>query len=297
MRYSRAIRRSCERLHPLVILIYGCLALAVVLAVSSPLVLGLCLIGALIVSTALKGFRVTLSRLGAFLAFALAIALINGLFSSSGATLLWRFGLFSVSVEGIAYGCFAGLVLVAVALWGMALGDLLDGNQIFLLMGSRFPRISLMIALSLRLLPLMVRRGKLIGESLGACSAANRSAQTKVQGPFRQISTLMAWSMENTLIAGETMRARSWGRIERGGRRTNYRSRRLSSFDWMALGILGLLTAWFIISLASGGSRALAFGFYPHMSSLEFSWSLVPLALFYLLPGLLFGWELCHCPR
>lgn len=90
---------------------------------------------------------------------------------------------------------------------------------------------------------------------------ANKSAQRfsaiRLADHLRTTTTLMGWSMENSLETADSMRCRGWGANRK---RTTFRRNRFRTYDAFALGALALLSAGAAVAaytLMDG------FGFFP----------------------------------
>lgn len=98
---------------------------------------------------------------------------------------------------------------------------------------------------------------------------------------LRTISTLMSWSMEDSLESADSMRSRGWGSVQK---RTTFKRYRFYTFDkavLVVLVLLGVLSALCAFELCS------SFSFFPTTSGTLFSWSLIPYVLLFLFPALL----------
>ena len=94
----------------------------------------------------------------------------------------------------------------------------------------------------------------------------------------RVTSVLMGWSMEDSLDTAIAMRARGWGASPR---RSSYRRSNFRLADGIVTAVLALLIAASIVCLVV---VARDFAFYPHLSTIFFTWWYVPYVLFLLFP-------------
>ena len=98
---------------------------------------------------------------------------------------------------------------------------------------------------------------------------------------LRTISTLMSWSMEDSLESADSMRSRGWGSVQK---RTTFKRYRFYTFDKAVLAVLVLLGA---LSALCAFELCPSFSFFPTTSGTLFSWSLIPYVLLFLFPALL----------
>lgn len=289
--------------HPLVPVAYLLAVLVFAMALRQPALVGMSLLAAIAYHFALAGPRSTLCMLAWQLPMLLIIAFANPLFSASGSTELLHIGPRVFYAESLLYGFTTGGMLVAVMVWFSCGNRILDSDQVLLLGARVMPLVSLMVSMTLKLVPQFVRRGHQVLDAQKACSAASVSAvkardaeektsrwerfldrdgsRSAVGGAARQASVLMGWGMEDSLETADAMRARAWGC---GLKRSCYETRRFRAADAFLLAAVLLLAA---ASIACAVQLMGAFRFYPAVRGWGAWWLYVPYALLLLLPFLL----------
>ena len=95
----------------------------------------------------LRGVRPFLRSLGMFIPMVLFVGILNSLFNSAGATSLWKWGPFSVTVEGMCYGLAVGGMLAAILLWFSCYNEVMTEDKFTYLFGRKLPTISLMVSM------------------------------------------------------------------------------------------------------------------------------------------------------
>lgn len=271
------------------------MALALTMAAVQPVLAVISLACALACAVCARGARDVGRSLLWQLPLVALVAVANPLFSASGSTVLFRVGFTSVYLESLCYGAVMGVVLVSVMVWFQAASRVLTSDKVMTVLGGRFPLVSLMVSMCLRLVPRFVDRGREIAAVHEACTSRGRAedGSAKASGRFsrvpaeraRQMSVLMGWSMEDSLETADAMRARGW---DRGVRRTRYRRWRLGTRDLAWTGILACLA---VVAAAVAWAATSQFAFYPAMSELRPWWGYVAYAAFFLYPLLIQGEE------
>ncbi|MDR2715758.1 MAG: energy-coupling factor transporter transmembrane protein EcfT [Coriobacteriaceae bacterium] len=271
-----------DLVHPAVVL--GCFAaiLALTMLAIHPVFLALSFSAAFSFSLYARGWRPSLWTLAWQVPLVVLCALVNPLFSGAGSTELFRIASRTVFVEGVAFGACMGLMLAAALLWFSNAALVLTSDKVLGVLGGLLPTVGLMVSMTMRLVPQLVERGRLIERTLKAASSARTHTGVEgVAGRVRQVSVLMGWSLEDSLETADAMRARAWGATRR---RTTYVRHRFRRFDCaaaavcLALGAASAVLAWV---------ACVHYRFYPVMGSLGPWWGYLPFALFVSLPLLL----------
>ena len=228
----------------------------------------------------LKGLRPFLRSVGAFVPMVVFIGLLNSLFNSAGATLLWRWGPFSVTVEGLSYGLAVGGMLAAVLLWFSCYNEVMTEDKFTYLFGERMPTISLMVSMISRWIPRMVSRGQSIYDSQEALIGGyDQSKSGKVKRSMRMATILAGLGMEDSVQTADSMCARGYGTA----RRTSYARYKWHVRESVVMGLLIALAIVNVILLVMGTE---SFKFYPRVSQIEFLWGYVTYALMLGMPFL-----------
>lgn len=94
-------------------------------------------------------------------------------------------------------------------------------------------------------------------EQNDANKPAHRFSTIRFADHLRTVTTLMEWSMENSLETADSMRCRGWGANRK---RTTFRRNRLRAYDALLLGALALLSAG---AATAAYTLMDGFGFFP----------------------------------
>lgn len=256
-----------DSLHPLIALAYFAAVLVLAMAAPHPTLLAVSLAGSVLCGVWLRGANAVAKSFAWQLPLLCIIVAINPLFSSTGTTELFRIGTQAVYAEGYANAATMAVLLVCVMQWFSNADAVLGSDKIMGTLGGVLPTIGLMVSMIMRLVPRFVQRGRSINAALGACTAARPQKESANAGKpalharasdqLRISTTLMGWSMEDSLESADSMRCRGWGAVRK---RTTFRRTRFRLRDAAALGVLAALIAG-----ASAASCLLmdGFGFFP----------------------------------
>ena len=237
-----------DRLHPVVPLLSLAAILVVTFISLNPTLIATSLVLAVCYSLLLHGPRRVMRGALWQLPVIILIAVINPFFSAQGSTLLATpVPGHPIFFESLIFGLCMGAMLIAVLLWFSCVSTVLGSDKVMCLASGRFPTLTLMLSMTLRLVPQLVQRGRLIAQTEGACTAAGGTgAGRKLSGRMRQVSVLMGWSMEDSLEMADARKVRGWG----SGKRTSYRRGRMRARDWcwvVAILALFVLTVVFYV--------------------------------------------------
>ena len=299
---TRPRSSAFDLLHPAVALLYFAALLVLAMTAFHPVYLALALAGAFACRVGLRGWRGALRTLRWQLPVIAVIAVANCLFVSTGSTELFRIGTRAFYGEALFYGLCSGTMLCCVLLIFANASDVLSSDKVMAVLGRVLPTVSLMISMTLRLVPQFARRGREIGEASRACTAAagprggegqaapaadggdvgERGRRKQRMGEnLRLVTVLMGWGMEDSLETADAMKARGWGAAER---RTTYRRERFRRADGLAVGAVALLAC---AGAAAAWTACAQFSFYPAVEGLAPWYSYAPFALFAFLPSIM----------
>ncbi len=281
---TRGVGWLVQTLHPAVPLCYGVIELIITMCCLQPALVGISLVGALATSYAARGWRDTLRQLAYLVPVAVLVCIANPIFSASGSTQLLRLGPIAIYAESLAFGATSGCMLMASILWLTCLGTLVGSGTITSLASGRLPVVALMVSMTMRLVPQVIQRGRVIAGVHRAWRADEPSTlRERISAAAADSGTLMGWTLADSVQTADAMRARGWGA---GVRRTSWRPYVMGASDIVAMGVVVVLG---VLALALAIVAASQFAFYPTMSQLVVWWGYVPIALFALMPALAGG--------
>ena len=210
----------------------------------------------------LEGAKMFKWLAGWFLSVGIFLMVILPLFNHRGATPLFYIQGQAVTKESVLMGAVVTLMLVSVLLW-MRLGlYLLDSEKLLYLSGRIVPALGLMLSQIFRMIPLMKKRYIQVHEGLMGLGMVPKEASfwKRARHFARELSVLIAWSLEGTVETSISMESRGYG----AGKRTSFHRFRFRLED-------GWFVAAFLVLSGVGIGMAVAGGYevyyYPELQA------------------------------
>lgn len=255
--------RFLGNLHPAVLLAYIASLMGVVMFTRHPLVIALALTGAVFFLVAAEGIRSAKKPLGLSALLILLVTLTNPLFMHRGVTPLFVVFGKLVTLESLLYGAVSGAMLAAVILWFRGYSTVMTSDKFLYLFGRVFPKLSLILSMAFRFIPLFVRqiRGVYqVQKTMGMHDS--RALSDRFLGGARVFSAVLTWALENAIDTADSMRARGYGLPGR------------TSFSLFSFGKADRIALTATLTLAGAAAfgawtGALDFTYYPAISRPE----------------------------
>ncbi len=251
-----------EKYHPFAVFIYFLVMIAITMLSTNPIVLGISLAGAAAYFIYTGGSF--WGNIAFYIPFFLLIAVTNPLFSHNGETILFFLNDQRVTLEAVCYGLMMALMLVAVIFWFKCVNEVMTSDKIIYLFGKVLPKLSLILTMSLRFVPMLKRQAVRIHKTQKVLGLyCTDSITDRFLGGIRVFSALITWSLENAMETADSMKARGYGLTGR----TSF-----SLYKWKARDTL-LLLAVIILGVALLPSMAagnFSFTFYPVMTEINY---------------------------
>jgi energy-coupling factor transport system permease protein len=211
-------------------------------------------------------FRVYLNRgkaarfgLAFLLPALLAAALINPAFNHEGGTILaYLPGGNPLTLESALYGAASAVTLISVINWFSCFNVVMTSDKFIYLSGRALPAASLILSMSLRLVPRFKAQIKEI-ENARKCIGRGAGSGTPLQrarGGMLILSVMVSWALENSIETADSMKSRGYGLPGR----TAFSIYRFGRRDRAALCFLAACAAYIIAGAATGG---LYFRYFP----------------------------------
>ena len=226
------------------------------------------------------------------------IALINPIFNTQGQTVL--FSLFGrpYTLEALYFGCAVGGIFLIMMFWFGCYNAVLTTDKFCALFGAVIPSLSLLLVMTLRLLPNLLRKLQQIAacrSSIGKGVNARQTNRQKLAAGMEVLSALTTWALEGSMITADSMRCRGYG----SGKRSSFRTYRFTLRDGLLLGIALVLAAIVLWTAFAGGTQAEytpALLFAPLRGRYLFGF--IAYCVFLLIPTILHGkeallWRIC----
>lgn len=240
--------------HPVCGFLFFIVAAVVSMVLFHPLFLSVSFLCALTYLLVLRGRKAFGLLLKFLLPMAVVVTLINALLNSYGTTVLFAlpWGL-PFAAEALLFGFCQALLFSSVLLWLFCYSDVMGSEKFLFVFGRIFPNTALLFSMTLRFIPLFVRRA---GEIRMARRAAGIAGQHRLKEAVHVFSALATGCLESSVAMALSMRAKGYG----AGQRRPFNRYRFKKKDAFYLSFLLLCLA----AVAAGGmADAYYFEFEP----------------------------------
>lgn len=198
--------------HPIVLFTHFIAVLGIIMFTMNPLLIGLSFFGAVIFAWSSEGLW-AMRKTFIFAAFLIiVVSVTNPLFNHNGVTALFFIFGRVFTLEALLYGVTAGFMLASVFIWCRAYSNVITSDKFLYLFGKFLPKLSLILSMSLRFIPLFIRKIKTVNEvqrTMGLYS--EQSITDRFLSGARVFSSVLTWSLENAIDTANAMKARGYG--------------------------------------------------------------------------------------
>lgn len=279
-----------EQLNPWVMFTYYLVTIACSMVFLHPVFLVAELVIILGVDLLGRNYRQVRMMLEGSLFMLAFIMVLNPLINNRGAHVIWSFGGTLITVEAVVYGAMMALSLIIVLLIFISYNQCLTSQKFMYLFSRVSPKLTLLTLITLRFVPLFIRRFKNIAQvqSLRGVDTSQGTRRERGVSVMRLMEVLLVSSFTSALQTADSMNARGFG----SQHRSSYQRYRFSGRDWLTL-------AWYLpvsglcFYAASRGIGRLTV--YPALGSLHLTgldWLVfLGVSLLESFPLILEGWE------
>ena len=223
-----------------------------------PVFSALTLIGGMLYYTVRKGRYSIKGHLG-FLALFLILALANPLISHNGRTVLFILNNNPITLEAFLYGVNAAASMVGALYWLLCFTQMMTSEKLLYLTGKLSPKLSLVLSMALRSVPMYQAQAKKISDTQKAMGLfKDDNMIDDLLGNMRIFSALATWALENGIITADSMTARGYGIC----RRTQFSAFRFGTAD-----VLLLIADVILLAAAAFAAHSITFVFYPDITA------------------------------
>lgn len=199
-----------ERCHPAVNFIYFAAVIAGMILFQHPIFLVISFSCAFLYSIKRNGWKALLFNI-AVLPFVVAFALYYSSYTHFGVTVLEQnFIGNNMTLEALVYGFVLGLTAAGVCIWFSCVYSVFTTDKVVYLFGKVSPRLSLFLAILLRMVPRIKKEAKRINTAQrGIGRGVNQGNIFQwLRNCVRIFSMLITWTIESLSTASESMRSR-----------------------------------------------------------------------------------------
>jgi energy-coupling factor transport system permease protein len=204
------MKMGFERCHPAVNLIYFAAVLVGMITFQHPVFLVISFLCAFAYSVKRNGWKAVVFNL-CLLPFVVAFALYYSSYTHFGMTVLRQnFVGNNMTQESLVYGAVLGVTGAGVCIWFSCVFSVFTTDKVVYLFGKVSPRLSLFLAIALRMIPRIKKEAKRINMAQqGIGRGANQgNLWQRFRNSLRIVSMLITWTIDSLTIASESMRSR-----------------------------------------------------------------------------------------
>lgn len=200
------------RCHPLLNIAFFIAVVGVTMFSNHPFFLGASFVMAWIYSIVLRGKKALRFNCLILLPLFLLTILLNTLNVHNGITVLFYLNGNRITLEAILYGCAAALMLSSSMIWFSCFGVIVTEDKFLYLLGRGMPVIALTLSMALRYIPLLKNRFREISTAQRCMGRQNSTGiLAKIRQFGKEVSILIAWSLEASIESADSMEARGYG--------------------------------------------------------------------------------------
>lgn len=199
-----------EKCHPAVNFIYFTTVIAGMIVFQHPIFLLISFVCAFIYSIKRNGWKALIFN-AVLLPCVVAFALYYSSYTHFGVTVLQQNVIGNnMTLESLVYGFVLGVVVAGVLIWFSCVYSVFTTDKVVYLFGKVSPRLSLFLAIILRMVPRIKKEAKRINTAQqGIGRGANQGNQwQRIRNCIRIFSMLITWTIDSLTTASESMRSR-----------------------------------------------------------------------------------------
>lgn len=249
--------RRFSEYDPIVAAVYFLTVAGAAMFCNYPPLTALTLLGGVLYSIVLKSSGKT--HFYFFMLFTV-LALANPLVSHNGVTVLFVMNDNPVTLEALLYGINSAAMIIGVLYWFRCFTKIMTSDKLLYITGSLSPKLSLVISMSLRFVPLFRKQWGKVRDAQKAMGLFNGdNIIDDIKGNMRIFSIIITWALENGIATADSMEARGYGVC----RRSHFSNFRMCRSDIILLVTeLGL----FGVCASAIGAGRMDISFYPAIS-------------------------------
>ena len=200
--------------HPVVNLLYFVVMIGCSMFFMHPAFLAVSLFSACTYAIYLNGKRAVRVGFLFLLPMIIITAALNPLFNHQGVTILAYLPNGNpLTLESILFGVAAAVMLVTVMIWFSCFNKVMTSDKFVYLFGRIIPALSLILAMSLRLVPRFRAQIRVISAAQRGIGrdVSNGNLLQKARHGLKILSILVTWALENAIDTADSMKGRGYG--------------------------------------------------------------------------------------
>ena len=199
-----------ERCHPAVNLIYFAAVIAGTVTFQHPVFLAISFLSACAYSIWRNRGKAVVFDL-CMLPLAAAFAVYYSSYHHFGITVLQQnFVGNNMTLESLVYGLVLGICAAGVCIWMSCVYSVFSTDKMVYLFGRVSPRLSLFLAIALRMIPRIKKEAKKINMAQRGIGrgAGQGNGWQRIKNTIRILSMLITWTIDSLMTASDAMRSR-----------------------------------------------------------------------------------------
>ncbi|MFF2446450.1 energy-coupling factor transporter transmembrane component T [Neobacillus sp. NPDC058068] len=258
---------STQNHHPFIhLLYYGCVGLNVMLFLH-PIFLITAIILLLLINLLHGNKEKVKKSFPFFIVMGLIVMILNPFFVHRGSNILFYFRDNPITLEALLYGVVMAFMLISILVLFLSFNHVLNGRKFMFLFSKVWPQLGLLLMLTIRFVPLFIRRWREIYEvqKVRNYSMSQGTVKTRAKVGMLYMQKLLTWSLEEALQSAESMKARGYGLSRK---RTSYQTFLMTAKEWgMMIVLLGLT----MIGIVGAKQKHGVLTIYPELGTLTFT--------------------------
>lgn len=199
--------------HPLLNFVYFAVIIGVTIFSNHPAFLLASFFSAWIYSVVLKGKKAMRFNIMVLLPVILITVILNALNVHSGVTVLFYLKGNGITVEAVVFGLVQGIMISSIMIWFSCFSVIVTEDKFIYLFGRITPVIALTLSMILRFVPLLKNRFHEVSDAQ-RCMGRRRNGRNiveRIRQFGKEVSILIAWSLEASIESADSMEARGYG--------------------------------------------------------------------------------------
>ena len=199
-----------EKCHPVVNFIYFTTVIAGMIVFQHPIFLLISFVCAFIYSIKRNGWKALIFN-AVLLPLIVAFALYYSSYTHFGVTVLEQNMIGNnMTLESLVYGFVLGIVVAGVLIWFSCVYSIFTTDKVVYLFGKVSPRLSLFLAIILRMVPRIKKEAKRINTAQQGIGRGTNQGNLwqRTRNCIRIFSMLITWTIDSLTTASESMRSR-----------------------------------------------------------------------------------------
>lgn len=199
-----------EKCHPAVNFLYFATVIAAMILFQHPIFLAISLACAFAYSVRRNRGKAVIFNL-LLIPLAVAFALYYSSYHHFGVTVLRKnFISNNMTLESLVYGLVLGGVIIGVMMWLSCVYSVFTTDKVVYLFGKVSPRLSLLLAITLRTVPRIQAQARKINTAQSGIGRGigQGNLLCRMRNGLKIVAILISWSIDSLIAASESMRSR-----------------------------------------------------------------------------------------